>query len=102
MLYRHDVPINTTLMFGILGFWVIYINGFIFSFASTSPTLLDVIAITSLQIESKEIFTLFSILLEDLGIQFSKSSTLYLVFLTVNVKSKGSVSDGEHCAFLLY
>ena len=68
MLSWHDIPIKTTLMFGFLGFWATFIYGFNFPFISMSLTLLDIMTITSLLVESKEILTLFSLLIKDLGI----------------------------------
>ena len=61
-----------------------------------SFTLLDVTTITGLSVEGKELPMLFSLSAGDLGIQFSKSSALYLAFLAANAKNKGLVSDGKH------
>ena len=77
-------------------------NGFIFPFASMSFTLLDITTITSFPVKGKEISTLFSLFVEDLGIQFSKSSASYLAFLTDNTKNKGPISDREHHVFLFF
>ena len=41
-------------------------------------------------------------LIENFGIHFSKLRALYLVFLTINAKSKGIMSNGKHYTFLLY
>ena len=102
MLSCQDVPNNPTLMFSFLGFWATSINGFIFPFTTISPTLLDVVAIIGLPIKGEKLPALFSLLVGELGIQFSKLNASYSTFLTINVKSRGLVSNGEHYAFLLY
>ena len=102
MLSLQDVPINVALIFIFLGFWATSINGFIFPFATMSPTFLDVIASIGLLIEGEELSTLFSLLVGDLGKQLPKFEVLYLAFLATNAKNKGFVSDSEHHTFLLY
>ena len=77
-------------------------NGFIFPFATMSPTLLDATAIIRLPVEGEELPTLFKLSIGELGIQFSKSSASYLAFLAANAKKKGLVFNGEHHAFLFY
>ena len=102
MLSRHDILINTALMLGFLGFWAIFVSGFILPFTTISPMLLDFVGITGLPIEGKEAPALFSLLVKDMGIQFSKSSASYSAFLIANAKSKGLILDGKHHTFLLY
>ena len=77
-------------------------NGFVFPFVAMSPTLLNVTAITRLLVKGEGLLALFTLSARDLGIQFSKSSALYLIFLATNTKNKGLVFYGEHHAFLLY
>ena len=77
-------------------------NWFMFPFTAMSPTLLNVTTITRLPVEGEKLTTLFSLLVGDLGIQFSKFNASYSTFLAANTKNKGLISDGEHHAFPLY
>ena len=67
-----------------------------------SPTLLNVAIVTGLLVDKEELPSLFPLSTKDLQIHFSKSGASYLAFLTANGKCKGSVSNVEHHAFLLY
>ena len=89
-------------MFSFLGFWVTSINGFIFTFVTKSPMLQEVVVITRLSVDGDKLFTFFTLLIEELGIQFSKSRALYSAFLIANAKSKGIIFYVEHHAFVLY
>ena len=95
MLTKNETTLNPGLLYGLIGFWNTFINGFVSLFRMISPTLPDVAVILGLPIDGEELPSLFAQIPEDMGFKITKKTSSYSSFIATFNKRRGPVEDVE-------
>jgi hypothetical protein len=98
-LYRRLPLINENLLKTIGYFWSDALNCFLFGHSPMSPTLMDVVMITGLDIASPSP-SAYSLSEVPFSLSFKLKCTNWGAYLNQHVKTKGPVIEREHTTFL--